>query len=166
MNLISRWRQNRAEASERARVVRLASTYSAESSVIIEAIDPPHATFGVFFEDRAPGAVRVIFGLRALSVAPFGIQPNRLSLQFSVYFKGSVAARGEITDLPLTSDFHFAGGSHMEPLEFKVPWTAGSAPNMREALLVEVFGSLRLLGPWQVEYQTSKFNSSVYLTAR
>jgi hypothetical protein len=165
MNVFSRWRQSRAEEAERTRIAQIASTYDAESSVLIEAIAPPHETFGVFFEERSPGFARVIFGLRALSVAPFGIQPNRLSWQFSVYFKGSIAAVGEIADLPLASDFHFSGGSHLEPIVSQVRWNAESRPGMRESLLVETSGSLRLLGPWQIEYQTAKFNSSVHLMA-
>jgi len=164
--MLSRWWQRRKEACAAREVKQMAAGYAAESSVLVEPIAPPARTLGVFLDPDQRQA-QVMFDLRSLSVAPFGVKPSRLSLRMSVYHDGTVAAQGTIADRPLVSNFLYAGSCHEERINLQgLVWHSNTMPRPGTALLVEVAGELRLLGPWQEEYKEARFAAALHLVVR
>ena len=86
-------------------------------------------------------------------------------MKVTVWHDGEVAASHDIVNLPIVSDFLGPGKTHTEPIDIHDLVWAGSPPVVNSALLIEVSGSLRVLGPWRVEYDFKQFNGSMCLKA-
>ena len=153
--LLHRWRSQRADQKAIGEIARLAAATPAFRCAKVRAVCEPDTHHGIV------GGV-LIFGVEVLGVAPFGIRPHGWTLRAELWADGSriFASRDE---RKLAATALSSGEVFMEDVNVRLE---NCPVPLAGVVYLSVAGSLRLCGPWSVEYQDIDVTTRVFVQVR
>lgn len=135
------------------------------------AAHPPQDSVRIYVmatpEHKASLSIRgdIRLALHVLGVVPFGVRPFEVSMKVAGFWSGRQVCGCDIQRLSITSDFLGPGHCKQVPVKEKLVWFVGDDESriIGEAMHVDVAGTLKLHGPWSVEYGDATFSSSLWV---
>ena len=154
--------KKRAFNAAQKEVLALGAQIPAQYAALVQIQCVPASAHGLTASENVVDSWDLRFRILVSNVAPFLIRPHEINAKLGV-----VATNGDgITNVPVTRKLAapplYPGRCCEEEFDLPVRWKPRHPIAEGTALQLAMSGQLRMLGPWQVEYQDLDFSLSVY----
>ena len=156
------WFKKRAFSAAQKEVLLLGAQIPAQHAALVQILCVPATSHGLTASENVVDSWDLRFRVTVSNVAPFLIRPHEIRAKLGVIGQNGDGISNVPIERKLATPPLAPGLCSEEEFDIAVSWRPRHPIANNTALQLAISGQLRMLGPWQVEYQDLDFRASVY----